>query len=60
MKRTRKGQGMLEYIVILAAVITAVIAFAGGGFRQTVREQILDNAVDELGVAVNTINLSSN
>jgi hypothetical protein len=51
---------MLEYIVILAAVITAVIAFAGGGFRQTVREQILDNAVDELGVAVNTINLSSN
>jgi len=59
MRRNRSGQGLLEYIVILAAVITAVLAFAGGSFRTTLRTQVLDGAGNELEEAIASINLAN-
>ena len=58
----RKGQGMLEYIVILAAVLVAIIAFVGNGgpgtpLHDTVRVKVLDGASDELNAARDTITL---
>ena len=64
MKRNRRGQGLLEYIVILAAVLTAIIAFvnngASGGFRDTMRHKVLDGAATEMDAAIKTINLTTN
>ena len=57
MKRNRKGQGMLEYIVILAAVLLAIIAFAQTGFQDTMRTKVLDTAANELDVAGRAIQL---
>ena len=59
MRLNRKGQGMLEYIVILAAVLVAIIAFVGAGagspLYNTVRGQVLDGAANELDGARTTI-----
>ena len=58
----RKGQGMLEYIVILAAVLVAIIAFVGNGgtgtpLYTTVRTNVLDKSADELLAAKDKITL---
>ena len=61
MKLSRKGQGMLEYIVILAAVLAAIIAFVGttpgtsGTLHDTIRTKVLDGAATELGAAKDKI-----
>ena len=60
MKQNRKGQGLLEYIVILAAVLTAIIAFAGSGLRTTMRNEVLDRSANTLDRAIKNINLSGN
>ncbi len=60
MKLNRRGQGMLEYIVILAAVLAAVIAFAGGDLRTTMRDKVLETSANTLGKAIGHINLSGN
>lgn len=62
MRLNRKGQGMLEYIVILAAVLVAIIAFVGAGgagspLYNTVHDQVLDGAANELDGARATIAL---
>ena len=62
MRLNRKGQGMLEYIVVLAAVLVAIIAFvgvngAGSPLHDTVRTHVLDGAANELDAARNTIQL---
>ena len=41
MRRNRKGQSTLEYVIVLAVIITAMITFAGGAFKQR-----LSNALD--------------
>ena len=62
MRLNRKGQGMLEYIVVLAAVLAAIIAFVGTNapgtpLYDTVRGQVLDRAATELDDAGRTITL---
>ena len=57
MKLNRKGQGMLEYIVILAAVLIAIIAFAGAPLSDTVRTRVLDQAATQLDEAGGAITL---
>lgn len=59
MLKRQNGQGMLEYIVILAAVLMAVILFAapGGPLRRTMRNNVLDPTVNELGQAITKVNI---
>ena len=57
MSRNRKGQGMLEYIVVLAAVLLAIIAFSTSGFQTTIRTHVLDGAATELDDAGRAIAL---
>ena len=59
MLKRHNGQGMLEYIVILAAVLMAVILFAmpSGPLRRTMRNNVLDPTVNELDAAIRTVNI---
>ena len=58
MRLNRTGQGMLEYIIILAAVLLAIVTFvSGGSLKTTVRDKFLDPAATELGAAVSKVAL---
>ncbi len=36
MKRFEKGQGMLEYIIIISVVLGAILVFANGGLKTSI------------------------
>ena len=55
MKRNRKGQSMLEYIIILAVFLAAVIAFVPA-LRPTVT-RIFNNTNGQLGNTANSISV---
>lgn len=61
-KLNRKGQGMLEYIIIVGAVMVAVIAFATGRVGPTMNDLLVrlfgDGGADtgQVGQSVSRIN----
>ena len=54
MKRNRKGQGMLEYIIIIAVVLGAILVFANNGLR-TAMGSIFSNTGNAMNTAATNI-----
>ena len=55
MRRNRKAQSTLEYVIVLAVVIAAIIAFATGTFRLRLGNA-LDNVSNEMVNVIGRIN----
>lgn len=55
MKKKKRGQSTLEYVIILTAIIAVVIAFAAGFLKQRVQGS-LEHASTEMEDQVNKIN----
>jgi hypothetical protein len=53
----RKGQGMLEYIIIVGAVMVVVIAFATARMRPTTRDMLdrIGNQINVAGTKIDSI-----
>lgn len=53
----KKGQNVLEYVLLVAMVIVIIIAFIapGGSFRQAL-EDVLDDGVDMIETGTDAIN----
>ena len=57
MTAQKKGQGVFEYLILLAGVILVLIVFLnpGGIFRRTV-ENSITGVVNQIGDMVNSLN----
>lgn len=55
MMRNRKAQSTLEYVIVLAAVIAAVIVFATGTFQSRITNS-LNHVANEMQNVVGRIN----
>ncbi len=55
MLRKRKGQSVLEYVIVLTAIIAVVITFASVFLRAKVQSS-LEHVANEMETGVNKIN----
>lgn len=54
MRRNRKGQGMLEYIIIITVILAALFAFSGGTLKTAVGK-MLDSSANQVDSAAGKI-----
>lgn len=55
----RNGQSTLEYIIVLAIVIAAIVLFAKGGFKNKVT-WMLNHSADQIEIVANRVNFEKN